>query len=135
MPFDFLLTRVNVVMFSGLSFCAGLLLGHWLALGRDKRKEFNAITEEDYLFLHQEWQAGLEGKSYSRGELGDLALAECYFGRIKRRRFRACEERYRQAREHRYKPRANGMGVDIDPEGMAHATRCTKDLLRYLKRR
>lgn len=26
---------------SALSFCLGLILGHWLAIGRDNRKEFN----------------------------------------------------------------------------------------------
>lgn len=28
-----------------LTFCAGLLIGHWFALDRDKRKEYNAIAE------------------------------------------------------------------------------------------
>ena len=31
---------------SALTFLLGLALGHWLAVGRDKRKEFNAAAEK-----------------------------------------------------------------------------------------
>jgi hypothetical protein len=32
---------METALFSFLTFLLGLLLGHWLAVGRDKRKEFN----------------------------------------------------------------------------------------------
>jgi hypothetical protein len=38
----------NPGFFSILTFLLGLILGHWLALGRDKRKEFNEASSRIY---------------------------------------------------------------------------------------
>jgi hypothetical protein len=39
---------LNNQLISVLTFLLGLVLGHWLAIGRDKRKEFNAAAERFY---------------------------------------------------------------------------------------
>lgn len=44
------LIKDNAELFSLLTFFLGLALGHWLALGRDKRKEFNSAS-----FPIREW--------------------------------------------------------------------------------
>jgi hypothetical protein len=36
---------------------AGGFIGHWLSIGRDKRKEFNAVAERVYLALEMERSA------------------------------------------------------------------------------
>jgi hypothetical protein len=33
--------NANPVLLSGLAFFAGILLGNWIAIGRDKRNEYN----------------------------------------------------------------------------------------------
>jgi len=38
----------NPGFYSILTFFLGLILGHWLALGRDKRKEFNEAASDIY---------------------------------------------------------------------------------------
>lgn len=40
---------VNIILF-----LAGLAIGNWLAVGRDKRKEFNQIADKVYLKLKKQ---------------------------------------------------------------------------------
>ena len=39
------IVRDNAHWVALFTFCAGLLIGNWLAIGRDRRKEFNEVSE------------------------------------------------------------------------------------------
>lgn len=59
---------VNVILF-----LAGLILGNWLAIGRDKRKEFNEIAETVYLALKKQKKRIKESDAVVTGpEYNDL---------------------------------------------------------------
>jgi hypothetical protein len=49
-----MITLPASLLWSALSFFGGLILGHWLAIGRDKRKELNEVSEAVYLALEKE---------------------------------------------------------------------------------
>lgn len=60
---------MNPVLISLLTFFLGLLLGHWLAIGRDKRKEFNdanfpirswLLEEKDGPACYSKWPSVVE---------------------------------------------------------------------------
>lgn len=42
---------MTTILVSLLTFLLGLILGHWLAIGRDKRKEFNKALEPIRVWL------------------------------------------------------------------------------------
>ncbi|XWN38044.1 MAG: hypothetical protein ROO71_03740 [Balneola sp.] len=47
-------TQQISIMMDIIIFLAGLVIGNWLAIGRDKRKEFNEVADEVYLALIKE---------------------------------------------------------------------------------
>ncbi|MBX3652757.1 MAG: hypothetical protein KF686_01130 [Ramlibacter sp.] len=40
-----LIRGIDPLLFNALAFLVGLIAGHWIALGRDKRQEFNAAVK------------------------------------------------------------------------------------------
>lgn len=51
-------TQMTAQILSNLaSALAGGFIGHWLSIGRDKRKEFNTVAENVYLALEKERNA------------------------------------------------------------------------------
>ncbi|GAA5523150.1 hypothetical protein LQ318_16085 [Aliifodinibius salicampi] len=53
---------VNVILF-----LAGLILGNWLAIGRDKRKEFNEAADEVHFELKKQKEQIKSGRALKRG--------------------------------------------------------------------
>jgi len=53
---------VNIILFF-----AGLTLGNWLAIGRDKRKEFNEVADEVHFALKKQKENIENGTAAKRG--------------------------------------------------------------------
>jgi len=86
---------MTATLISFLTFLLGLLLGNWLAIGRDKRKEFNdAVAPVRSWLLSERDELSPYNKSPSRNEM-DLFVH--YLRPWQRSRFRRSLERYRAA--------------------------------------
>ncbi len=86
---------MTVTLISFLTFLLGLLLGNWLAIGRDKRKEFNdAVGPVRSWLLMQRDELSPYNKSPSRDEI-DLFVH--YLRPWQRSSFRLNLEKYRAA--------------------------------------
>ena len=90
------LIRDNALLFSGLSFCLGLLLGHRLTLGRDKRQEWNPIAREYREILERQIEAAQYGNIAS-GIREVTSEALFYLGPWERSRFRRRMGQYEKA--------------------------------------
>lgn len=77
-----------------LSFLIGTLFGHWLAIHRDRRAEFNELA--DGLFLIIEKQAA-SPNPYPRFPYDDLRLLRRHMSWYQRIRFDAAIENYEKA--------------------------------------
>jgi len=53
---------VNIILF-----LTGLILGNWLAIGRDKRKEFNEIADDVHYSLIEQKNDIEKGRAVKRG--------------------------------------------------------------------
>jgi len=80
-----------------LTFAAGLLLGHWLSLGRDKRKEFNEVAQRvRAVFLGERESPSPYRKPVSSE---DIDLFTQVLPTWKRQGFRRALGRYNQAKK------------------------------------
>ena len=96
MNWNGLLTPLNLLLCSGVSFCLGLLLGHRLALGRDKRQEWNPIAREYREILERQIEAAQYGNIAS-GIREVTSEVLFYLGPWERRRFRLRLGQYEKA--------------------------------------
>lgn len=91
------LVKENAELFTALGFFVGLLLGNWLALGRDKRREFN-----DAALPIREWLLGqIKNQSpivRSPAEIELDLFTQC-LPFWSRRGFRRAYEKQKQERE------------------------------------
>ena len=80
-----------------LTFFLGLILGHWLTLGRDKRKEFNEISSPIRAWILSE----IKNPSPNGGYPSAISMDnfESYLNPIARKRFRAACKVMLAARE------------------------------------
>jgi len=111
---------VSTAVVSIVTFFLGLLLGHWLALGRDKRKEFNEAAQpvRDWL-LRQEDRPSVYAHGPSALEMD--TFTSCLKPRT-RKRFDAAMATYRTESE-RSGSNAFGEWLHEDPEAFRQAVR------------
>lgn len=107
-----------------ISFLIGLFLGHWLAIGRDKRKEFNHLVEPVRELVYRK-------RFLSRIDI--IRIRE-RLHRWKRKGFDGAVEEYEKSNNGDENWKTDGMGglVCIDP---ARLERAAESLLSYLKPR
>ena len=81
-------------MFGILMFLCGALLGHWLSIGRDKRKEFNELA--DTIRSRFEKQAA-NPSIYNKTLADDVALLRHHMTRKKQQKYDKAIENYKAA--------------------------------------
>ena len=81
-------------LFGVLMFCCGALTSHWLAIGRDKRKEFNEIA--DKIILQWADQAA-DPTPYRTVLTDDATLLRRHFSHWKRKKYEQVLDEYETA--------------------------------------
>jgi hypothetical protein len=113
-----------------LTFLGGLLLGNWLAIGRDRRREFNDAADGIVAKLIEQ-KRRMSPSSPPPTSL-EIYRVEQLLRPWQRRRFRATMEEYRQARRESGVHDAPGGVVYSDPTRI-HSS--IEHILRYLRPR
>ena len=122
------LVKNNSVLVSLFTFFLGLLIGNWQAIGRDKRKEFNELTDALFVDLTKRISAN---EVYS-GDI-DTVRISTYLFFIQRYFFKRNVKQQRDL--------INQVGTYVDGEvifdlkKLARIIKYQKRILRYLKRR
>lgn len=122
------LVKNNSVLVSLFTFFLGLLIGNWQAIGRDKRKEFNELTDALFVDLTKRISAN---EVYS-GDI-DTVRISTYLFFIQRYFFKRNVKQQRDL--------INQVGTYVDGEvifdlkKLALIIKYQKRILRYLKRR
>jgi hypothetical protein len=116
-----------------ITFVVGLVVGNKQAIGRDKRKEFNEVSQDAFVALDKQLRAldaGSQGNS-----VGDLLLVESYFPICKRMLFRMRCKQYKNACQGVSEYDVQTSAVSVDPKKLKHLAKCTRKLKSYLRRR
>jgi len=100
---------MSALAWSAFSFFLGLLLGHRLALGRDKRKEFNELAAP-----LQEWVFWLEKNAIEYKNPPPSGKVAAFTARLSKRQRQTVEEAIRVIEsEYENKRRINGSGYVV----------------------
>ena len=112
------------------TFLVGLIAGNWLSIGRDKRVEFNNLTDDIFVKLTRQ----IENKGIGGCEVDIIRIAP-YMPIYKRWLFIHHARKYSAAINpaNIYDPATTT--VNHDPVKLKHLFTCTKNLLHYLRRR
>lgn len=116
-----------------VTFFIGLYVGNKQAIGRDRRKEFNDLSEAAFISLNKQiaqLSAGLPGECAN-----DFLLIHNYIPFYKRWLFRRHIERYERAQQNLSTYQVKTGTVTFDREKMTQLSSSAKALLAYLKRR
>lgn len=115
------------------TFLVGLYFGHKQAIGRDRRKEFNEVSEEAFIALNKQIE---QIKYGSPGEcVADFLLIYNHVPFYKRWLFLRHDQRYKNAQQGLSTYHVEDGSVTFNQEKMALLGTSAKALLRYLKRR
>ena len=120
-------------LLSVATFLIGLIVGNKQAIGRDRRKEFNEVSENVFVVLNKQLACIATG---SQGESADdFLLTEAYIPFYERSLFRMHVKRYKAALQGVSTYHVETGTVTFDQVKLKHLARCTKNLLSYLQRR
>lgn len=106
------------------------LLGDWAALSRDRRKEFNALTNEIFFKLKSQVSAKEIGKVEINAD-----VIEPYLPFYKRKDFRHCVDLYDNAHANNGKYFPETGQVIRNEEATNYMVNCAENLLNYLRPR
>jgi len=121
---------VNTILFSSLTFLLGLLLGNWLAINRDRRREFNEAVQPVRKWLLSEIDdPSAYRQKPNRIELDTFMSCLSWW---RRGRFRVHLERQDRARQETTSPNAYNEVSYTNIPGIKTALRAC---LRYTERR
>lgn len=120
---------VNIILF-----LAGLIIGNWLAIGRDKRKEFNQIADKVCLALKKQKQRVEENSAVvTRPEENDLEKLKRRISIFKKKSFEESLNRYIDATSSKnWKQDEYGQPFYKDSQKVIQSI---EDLLSYTKRK
>ena len=118
---------------SVLTFLVGLLIGNWQAIGRDKRLEFNSMTNAKYVDLVDQIKS-IEHGRLSRG-VGDFLLVEPHIRFYRRESFRRAFREYEAAHHGISIPDDTNGSASLDPVKLKHLGSCAKRLVKFLQPR
>ena len=118
---------------SVVTFVIGLVVGNKQAIGRDRRKEFNEVSETAFVGLNKQLAFIAAGHQGERA--GDFLLVEAYIPFYKRSLFRMHVKRYNAALQGVSTYQVETSTVTVDQVKLKHLARCTRNLLSYLRRR
>lgn len=126
------LINSNAPTFSTLTFLLGLIAGNWLAIGRDRRKEFNDVATPNFIKLKGQIEAAEQG-AFTPG-IDDFKLLEIHIPWHKRKCFSQIAKKYKNAHQDvvPYDPET-GIAT-VNPEKIKELKTHAKKLLPYLKR-
>ena len=115
------------------TFLIGLYLGNKQAIGRDRRKEFNELSQDAFVALNKQIEQtkhGLPGQS-----VADFLLLYNYIPIYKRWLFRRHVKKYNNAHQDLSTYHVESATVTFNQQKMAQLNSSAKALLCYLTRR
>lgn len=120
---------LNIILF-----LAGLVLGNWLAIGRDKRKEFNQIADKVYLALKKQKEGIKENSAVVSGpKSGDLEKLRRRVSFLKKNSLTESIQKYREVTaSDNWEQDGYGQAFYKDSKIVI---RSIEDLLHYTKRK
>ena len=120
------------LLWAVISFVGGLFIGNWLAISRDRRKEWNDLTRESFKGLLQQ----IESNGQNGGLEGDLVIIETYIPIYKKFFYKRRLHEFLDSQVGRYEPYDPIQGsVEINHKQCEIAAGCAKKLLPYFKPR
>ncbi|MFZ6722530.1 hypothetical protein [Undibacterium sp. Ji49W] len=124
------LVKEYAIWISILTFLVGLLVGNWQAIGRDKRKEFNELTDLTFADLTK----CVNNRTIYSSEI-DVARIGPYLSFFDRFNFTKYVKKQRELINSVQTYNVETSKVSIDPVGLKNLIFYQKKILSYLKRR
>ena len=134
MQWVFTISATNLGLLNVASALVGTIVGHKWALGRDKRAEFNALTQDAMVALVKQIEAGKAGRPRHRVTM-EWELLHVYLSRRQWQRFSSDLEAYNAAGQDVSSHNFEDGTATVDLAKLEHQIACAAQLLRYLRPR